>query len=222
MEQIQKQVAARKLLEVSEVEQTLSCSHDHAKAAKMVAQLLEDPQISGRDALKLVALYHLRYEKESANQYRNFLASLRNKNLSTEEMHIIDNLITYAGADQRACDLFENKNWIQIARGQIKLGLYGVTNIYTQHDPLLKRLLDELIKGKLRENLFPYADGAPSKDRPNQIIIFVVGGIAYEEAVVVHQLNELVQGVSIVLGGTSVLNSDMMLDLLNSTPIAKR
>ena len=32
----------------------------------------------------------------------------------------------------------------------------GVDNIYTQHKPLLSRLLDELLKGRLRETAYPY------------------------------------------------------------------
>lgn len=35
-------------------------------------------------------------------------------------------------------------------------GLSGVENVYTQHSPLIKDTLEELIKGKLKESSFPY------------------------------------------------------------------
>lgn len=88
-------------------------------------------------------------------------------------------------------------------------GLNGVENIYTQHTPLLKDTLEDLIKGKLRENLYPTLggdDGAYGR-RPQDIFVFIVGGATYEEAQCVHQINQAYPGVRIVLGGTTVHNS---------------
>ena len=44
-------------------------------------------------------------------------------------------------------------------------------------------------------------------DRPQDIIVFVVGGVTYEEAMAVAMLNKATPGVRIVLGGTTVHNS---------------
>ncbi len=41
----------------------------------------------------------------------------------------------------------------------------GVENIYTQHKPLVQDLLDQLIKGKLREGAYPYLGTSQLKDR---------------------------------------------------------
>lgn len=87
-------------------------------------------------------------------------------------------------------------------------GLSGVENIYTQHTPLLKDTLEDLIKGKLRENLYPTLGGEDVNGRkPQDIIVFMVGGTTYEESLCVHQLNQAYSGVKIVLGGTTVHNS---------------
>jgi vacuolar protein sorting-associated protein 45 len=43
--------------------------------------------------------------------------------------------------------------------------------------------------------------------RPQDVIVFIVGGVTYEEALVVHTLNRTTPGVRIVLGGTTVHNS---------------
>ena len=42
--------------------------------------------------------------------------------------------------------------------------------------------------------------------RPQDIIVFVIGGTTFEEAFCVHQFNKSVPGVRIVLGGTAVHN----------------
>lgn len=43
--------------------------------------------------------------------------------------------------------------------------LQGVENVYTQHKPLLYSLLDQLIKGKLKEGAYPYLGVSQLKDR---------------------------------------------------------
>ncbi|XP_063833288.1 uncharacterized protein LOC135082424 [Ostrinia nubilalis] len=88
-------------------------------------------------------------------------------------------------------------------------GLNGVENIYTQHTPVLKDTLEDLIKGKLRENLYPTLGGDDSGygRRPQDIIVFMVGGTTYEEALSVHQVNQAYPGVRVVLGGTTIHNS---------------
>ena len=43
--------------------------------------------------------------------------------------------------------------------------LQGVENVYTQHKPLLQDLLDQLIKGKLKEAAYPYLGTSQLKDR---------------------------------------------------------
>ena len=41
----------------------------------------------------------------------------------------------------------------------------GVENIYAQHKPLLHSLLDQAIRGKLREAAYPYLGTSQLKDR---------------------------------------------------------
>lgn len=43
--------------------------------------------------------------------------------------------------------------------------------------------------------------------RPQDIIVFVIGGATYEEALTVYNLNRTTPGVRIVLGGTTVHNT---------------
>ncbi|KAM7450805.1 vacuolar protein sorting-associated protein 45 [Porites harrisoni] len=96
--------------------------------------------------------------------------------------------------------------------------LVGVENIYTQHSPLLSETLDSLIKGKLKESFFPYLGSSVLRDRPQEIIVFMVGGATYEEAYAVYNLNKTLPGVKIVLGGTTIHNCKSFLEeVLHST-----
>ncbi len=48
--------------------------------------------------------------------------------------------------------------------------------------------------------------------RPQDIVVFMVGGITYEEALAVQNINKATPGVRIVLGGTTVHNSQTYLE----------
>ena len=43
--------------------------------------------------------------------------------------------------------------------------MQGVENIYTQHKPLVAILLDQMIKGKLKESSYPYVGNSQLRDR---------------------------------------------------------
>lgn len=92
----------------------------------------------------------------------------------------------------------------------------------------MEKTLSTLTKGRLREQTHPFIDpgaggtgtgtgGAVAqalKEKPQDVIVFVVGGVTYEEGKLVAGVNESLPGVRIVLGGTSVVNSAMFLKVL--------
>ena len=43
--------------------------------------------------------------------------------------------------------------------------------------------------------------------RPQDVLVFIIGGTTYEEAITVHNFNKNTPGVRIVLGGTTIHNS---------------
>ena len=42
--------------------------------------------------------------------------------------------------------------------------------------------------------------------RPQDVIVFIIGGSTYEEALAVHTLNKTTPGVRIILGGNTIHN----------------
>ena len=114
-------------------------------------------------------------------------------------------------------DLFESSSIFSGARDRFK-GLKGVENVYTQHSPRLELTLQNLIKGRLRDQQFPFVEGGgTTRDKPQDIVVFMIGGVTFEEAKMVAQVNASSPGVRVVLGGTSVHNSITFLEEVEDT-----
>ncbi|CAG9558950.1 unnamed protein product [Danaus chrysippus] len=206
--QLSSVVGSRRLLQVSELEQELACHADHTRHLQRLKAMLSDEAIAGTELVKLVCLYALRYEKHAANALPALIDSLKSRGAEHRAPAL---LLEYGGAHARQSDLFGLQDAAKITKRLFK-GLSGVENIYTQHTPLLKDTLEDLIKGKLRENLYPAVGGELLNRRPQDIIVFIVGGTTYEEALCVHQINQSYPGVNVVLGGTTIHNSTTFLN----------
>ena len=99
---------------------------------------------------------------------------------------------------------------------QVKLSLEGCENVYSQHVPLLLETLDALAKGKLKDQHYPTVTGAPPPAaKPSDCLVYVVGGVTYEEASKVTQFNAAKHGLRVVLGGSYIHNSTSFLDDLD-------
>lgn len=90
----------------------------------------------------------------------------------------------------------------------------GIENIYTQHTPLVKELVEQLIKGKLREASYPFLGNLSNfKERPQEIIVFMIGGITYEETCAIQTINRAYAGnIKILIGGTYIHNFKSFID----------
>jgi vacuolar protein sorting-associated protein 45 len=91
-------------------------------------------------------------------------------------------------------------------------GMKGVENVYTQHTSQLKDTLEEVLRGRPLDPQYPIMGSEfPNFRRPPQeIIVFLIGGCTYEEALAVHQMNAA--GYRIILGGTTIHNSASFLE----------
>ncbi|XP_068623657.1 vacuolar protein sorting-associated protein 45 [Battus philenor] len=205
------------LLEVSELEQEIACQSDHAKHLQRLKALIGKESVRHWDAAKLVSLYALRYEKHAGNALPALLDALRARDAPADCVRAPVLALEWGGAHARRADLFGLQDAVKITQRLFK-GLNGVENIYTQHTPLLKDIIEDLIKGKLRENLYPTlgGDDGLSSRRPQDIVVFIVGGATYEESLCVHQINQANPGVNVVLGGTNILNSTSFMEEIKS------
>jgi len=205
-------VSEHLLLDISELEQDMTSRADHAVHIDAIRKLLANNKVRSIDAVRLVLLYILRYERTAGNDIKNLRSELQKRGTKDVLVKLIYNMVEYAGAKVRTSDVFaQNKNALSNAKKFIK-GLKGVENIYTQHKPLLAETLESLIKGKLDQRQYPYLGKDVFRDKPQDIIVFMVGGTTYEEAITVYQANCNYQGVRIILGGTAMHNTETFLE----------
>ena len=192
-------------------------------------RLVSIPQVPANSKLRLVALYSLRYERHPSNALPLLLDLLTAAgNIPPRRASLVLKLLAYHHSLQAPLgaggfsDLFESSSIFSGARDRFK-GLKGVENVYTQHSPRLEATLQNLIKGKLKEQQYPFVEGGgTTRDKPQDVVIFIVGGATYEEAKIVAQVNASSPGVRVILGATSIHNSSTFLkeveDAVSSWP----
>lgn len=207
--EMSKIVEERKLMIVSQTEQELACNGGQGAAFEAVTNLLNNENVSDIDRLRLVMLYALRYEKESPVQLMQLFNKLSAKSPKYKP-GLVQFLLKQAGVDKRTGDLFGNRDLLNIARNMAR-GLKGVENVYTQHQPLLFQTMESISKGRLRDVDYPYVGNHYQQGRPQDVIIFIVGGTTYEESRSVALLNSSNPGIRFILGGTAILNSKRFL-----------
>ncbi|KAJ3031578.1 vacuolar protein sorting-associated protein 45 [Rhizophlyctis rosea] len=219
-------VAKYNLMEVGELEQSLAVTENHAADLKNLKQLIERPNVPDDVKVRLVLLYALRYEKSQSNATAQLVELLARSKVSEKKTSVsstmtypiindllirttfmpqlVKQMLQYAGSDHRLEDIFSNQNVFARTRNVFR-GLKGVENVYTQHTPHLVETLQECIKGRLKDQLYPFFEGS-TRDKPQDIIIFMIGGTTYAEAREVSKLNSSNPGVRIILGGSTIHN----------------
>eukprot|EP01080_Neovahlkampfia_damariscottae_P007903 gene7903-12371_t len=210
---LKEEITKRQLLQVSKLEQEIVCGTDHSTIINDLKQLL--PSLDNDDdCLKLVILYSLRYENYKYNEIRNLIDLLDRKGLEKSLIKMVGNFLKYAGNSVRNPGLFSDSEssffgWIK------KGGLGDVENVFTQHKPLLHTVLTQL--SKLNDAKYPFIS-LTSKQSPKEVIIFMVGGITYQEAYFVNEWNKN-NSIKVILGGDQILNSFRGIKFMKRRPI---
>lgn len=117
---------------------------------------------------------------------------------------MINYALEYAGKNKRVGDLFSERDVLNKAKSIFKQAFKDVPNVYTQHQPYILSMIDQINKGKLKENEYPTTTSSANfNGRPTEIIIFFVGGTTFEEAREVALINNQ----HVFLGGTTIHNT---------------
>ena len=223
MSELSRLIGENALMAVSQVEQEIACGADRAYAYASTLEKLGDPAVTSAACLRMVLLFALRYEKEGERQITELQSALAKRNVEPAFVRLVRDVTRVAGEARRVGDLFGDRTFFSRAQKAVS-GLKGADNVYTQHQPLLVQTLENISKGKVKESDYPLvgpaanANAAPRDQRPVEIFVFIVGGITYEEARFVAQMNETNPGTQIALGGTGILNSaGFLTDLMKAT-----
>mmetsp|Transcript_7831 Transcript_7831/g.23984 ORF Transcript_7831/g.23984 Transcript_7831/m.23984 type:complete len:557 (-) Transcript_7831:420-2090(-) len=198
------------LMDVSQLEQEIACNDDRSAQWRELLDKLQSRAIKVPDKLRLALLYALRYEG-FANLDR-VKAELEDARVSPEKIALVDYVLRYGGRAVRGPGLFGSERSLMAKMTHtLKTSLEGVENVYSQHVPLLVETLDAINKSKLKDQHYP-ALTCVSAAKPKDVIVFIVGGVTYEEATKVAELNASNSGLKVILGGSYVHNSTSFLD----------
>ena len=193
MGELSKIVSKRKLLDISAIEQEIVCENDHSNHYKQVEKFIVDSSVDDYDKLRLAIIYALRYEakgKSNQSQLRNLLR----QNITSEEVKkdiiLLDVMMRKFGNSVREMNLFEEEKNDNNIIGRIGSlvkslnGVQGVQNIYTQHSPLLKSVIENAVKCKLPFSQFPSFQGTHKRQLRQFRFNFV--GFKYILSIYIH------------------------------------
>lgn len=217
------QIKKRNLFSISELEQEMVASpysySNHSQHLNQLFEKLKDPTTSKFDCFKLVVLYTLRFQTHPKNATPELLDSLvKDKGFDPKDLRLVSTILKYCGKAQRNSKLGlfpeETESALGAAANTVASlftkvvggGLAGEVNVFTQHKPLLAKVLDHTFKGKLNPLNFPFF-GRTIQEAPKDVIVFVVGGVTYEESMLVHSIYKSSPNRSVILGGDKILNS---------------
>ena len=213
------------LMDVSQFEQELACADDHNAHWRELMEKLDSPNVKIPDKLRLGLLYALRYE--TSGNLNMVQQAMKKGGVPPDMVNLIPVMLRYGGTKSRGPGLYGDQNNIMSKMTKsFMTSVQGVQNVYAQHVPLLIDTIQSVFKGKLRRDTHPFVPGsikvppgvAPETVIPNEIIIFMVGGVTYEEGTKVSEFNQANKGkIQVILGGSTVHNSTSFLEELRMT-----
>lgn len=231
----------RHLLEVSELEQNMVAEVDQSAHWNRLKELANSNFLSSSDLLRLCILFNLRYEKTASPSRTDELLAMH-----TDHRILLRKAREYFGASRPTDSLFATSGVVGTLATLVR-GFTDVKNLYTQHEPVLKRTVINAATGKLDAAQYPFLH-APSSShgvgvntntnnptqRPTEIIVFICGGFTFEEAAMVDMVNRgwklpdrsdgvehTMSGlppIKVLLGGTGIHNTKSFIELLAQNP----
>lgn len=223
--ELKKEVDMRQLFDTSTVEQELATkeAHDEAKAMCRDAVSRANTNESRLDALRLVMLYNLRYEKSKSAITEELVSALVAKGLKGDDAAMVKKVVQYGGQEARqgpGAMLFNNED-----TGSKLMSMMGAkmdlvfgdcdANGLCQHTPMIEQVLTDLGKGKLDGGAYPELS-QPFDGSGKEVILFIVGGATYAEAACVDKWNAEHPDGKVLLGGTHMHNSQSFMEEIDS------
>lgn len=209
MSELTRLVTDHNLISASECEQELACGTlSNNEILANIKKLVGTDLIRPLDALRLVSLYTVTRPDKSSGMAELTKVLKGRKDILPEQIEFIKQLREFTlSKPQNPLD-----ETVQQVTRMIVQGVKGVDNVLTQFKPRLNKVIEDIRKGyKLREADFAFCGERYKEEPPKRIIIFMVGGSTYDEALVVDHFNRTTN-TEIILGGTSVHNFQSFMD----------
>ena len=198
-------VTKHKLMDLSKIEQDISVNDNKKEQFNQIVQIIADPKVQHLDKCKLYLLYMLRYENDpSVSNLKNIMI----ENKLGDWVSYGEALLKYAGRERRKLDCFQDKDIISKGK-KFFMNAFGQgnENAFMQHISFLNGLVERLLKGRSRDNeTININCNSMNEPKVNNLIVFVFGGITFEEVRDLTLLGNQI-GVNIICGGTNIINS---------------
>ncbi|EDO19429.1 hypothetical protein Kpol_1002p76 [Vanderwaltozyma polyspora DSM 70294] len=216
--ELDRQLQAKDIWELSELEQNLSVHDDNQEDYSTLLKLLDypDEKLSPYYKVKLVTLYIVRHGEKHPQKVEEIINKLKFSGVPIEDVNFLHYFFSTMNArNSTNVDLLSGTNnetqhkerediLSELAKKfNNRMGRRDANrksgniadNVYMQHVPDLSDLLSDLSKNKLRANTrYKYFNANGNKGHhmapPQDVIIFFVGGATFEEARLVHEFNE--------------------------------
>ena len=240
--ELDKEIVAQDLWEIGELQQSIICSLDSQLVLKnRVMEVLGNIKVSTVNKIKLILLYSIRFP--STNELSLFTSKLNDPAMTNplptlSQLSLIkkfrtlfsSNIPPVSHTNNTLGNIFNKKITINDffnSRSQPKSD-----NVYMQYVPRLSDILSNLITPQENSTQTPLSTLVPdivSKQygsnlqyEPVQdIIIYIRGGVTYEESRLVYELGKSNKKINLIIGGDTIHNSESWLnnlyDLVNES-----
>ena len=139
-------------------------------------------------------------------------------------VELVTVILRYGGSKSRGPGLYGDHNLMSKMTKSFMTSVQGVSNVYSQHVPVLMETIQSVMKGKLKTSDYPFVPGSTASQTPqpelvipSEIIVFMVGGVTYEEATKISEFNQANKNkIQVILGGSTVHNSTSFLEELKA------
>ena len=91
---------------------------------------------------------------------KTFMNALKIGGASEKQLQMVTAVIQYATSEpvlDHHAGSYEN---LLDSTKKVFKGLKGVENVYTQHQPRIANMLQDAIKGKLKDSVYPFYEGS--------------------------------------------------------------
>ncbi|CAI4453515.1 BHH_G0019320.mRNA.1.CDS.1 [Saccharomyces cerevisiae] len=226
--ELDRQLKIKNIWEISEIEQNLSAHDANEEDFSDLIKLLQNEAVDKYYKLKLACIYSLN-NQTSSDKIRQ-LVEVLSQQLPPEDVNFFHKFKSLFSRQDKMTQSNHDKDDIltELARrfnSRMNSKSNTAENVYMQHIPEISSLLTDLSKNALSRDRFKEIDtqghrvigNQQSKDIPQDVILFVIGGVTYEEARLVHDFNGTMNNrMRVVLGGTSILSTKEYMDSIRS------
>lgn len=212
MSELGRIVSDYKLMSVSQCEQELVCDiGSRSDIFKKLELTIPDTKVRPLDAVRLVSLYLLTYPGKSP-EFAKLLKLLRKRSdIESRDIEFVSHLRDFSATSPQSDQLDVR---VQKAAKKLVQDLRGVDNLLSHYRPKLHTLINDLKRGnKLEESEFAFCGERQLEQPIQKLAIFVVGGVTYDEALIVDQFNRTSgPHFRIIIGGSCMLNFRSFID----------